>query len=57
MRYMAADDPRAIVVHKSFPVREFCKLTAMRLSLGPALVPVISERAVKAADGDKEDAD
>ena len=56
MRYMAADDPRAVVFHKSLPVRELCKLTAMRLRLGPALVPVIRECAVKAADCDKEDA-
>ena len=37
MRYMAADDPRAVVFHKSFPVRELCKLTAMRLRLGELL--------------------
>ena len=43
--------------NESFPVRSFCKLMAVRLSLGPTLVPVISEHTVEAADGDKENTD
>ena len=57
MRCMTANDARAVVLHESFPVRSFCKLMAVRLSLGPTLVPVISEHTVEAADGDKENTD
>ena len=54
---MTADDARAVVLHESFPIRSFRKLIPLRLGLGPALVPVVSERAVEAANGDKEDTD
>jgi hypothetical protein len=54
---ISADNPRTIVIHKGAPFGDFCKLTVMRLSLGPALLPVVSENAMKAADSNKEDAD
>jgi hypothetical protein len=54
---MAADDPRSVVVHESAPIGKLGEPSVMSLRLGPALVPVISICAVKAADGNKEDAD
>ena len=42
---------------KAFQSGKLGKLPAVRFSFGPALVPVISICAVKAADGDEEDAD
>ena len=54
---MAADNPRTTIVHKGVPISELCKMSAMRLCLGPALVPMVSERAMKAADRNKKHAD
>ena len=54
---MAADDPRSVVVHEIAPIGKLGEPPVMSLRLGPALVPVISICAVKAADGNKEDAD
>src|ERR1700691_125649 len=54
---MAADDPRSVVVNEIAPIGNLGEPPVMSLRLGPALVPVISICAVKAADGNKEDAD